>query len=280
MKRSERQKLRTNEVAVSVVKARAVLEQRRREVTMAVVAIVVILTALGGYTIWRQRAQSQAGAMLGEAMAVAQAQVVPLAPPTPPATPASPASATPGTPGAKPSTPAATPTTPAATPATPATPPAPPAGSYPSERAKLEAALPKFLAVASAYPRTTAGVAAKYHAAAAAGALGRTDEALRLYNEVVTEDRGGVYGQMARLGIGETQARAGHHDQAIAAFKELASDTASQVPLDAVLTQLGKSYALAGKTKEARETFQRVLSEFPQSPYAQTAKQELENLPS
>lgn len=282
MKRSERHKLKTNEVVMSVVKARAVLEQRRREVTMAVVAVVVILTAIGGYAIWRQRAQSQAGAMLADALAVAQASVVPPAPPTPstpaaptpvaPGTPATPATSAPGSPSPSSPTPAA----PAPTP----TPASPPRGSFPSEHAKLEAALPKFLAVASSYPRTKAGIAARYHAAAAAAALGRTDEALRLYREVIDSDRGGVYGQMARLGIGETEARAGHHDQAIAAFKELASETGSQLPLDAILTQLGRTYAQAGRTKEARETFQRVLDEFPQSPYATTVRQELENLPS
>lgn len=257
MKRAERHKLKTNEVAVSVVRARAVLEQRRREVTMAVVAVVVLLTAIGGYAIWRQRAQSQAAGMLADALTVAQAQVVPPAAPTP-ATPS---------PAAKP-----------ATPMTPATPPPP--GSFPSERAKLEAALPKFLAVANTYPRTNAGIAARYHAAAAAAALGRTDEALRSYREVIDQNSGGVYGQMARLGEAETEARAGHHDQAIATYKTLAADTASPLPLDAILTQLGRTYAQAGKTKEARETFQRVLEEFPQSPYVAAVKQELENLPS
>ena len=277
MKRSERHKLKTNEVVVSVVKARAVLEQRRREVTMAVVAVVVILTAIGGYAIWRQRAQSQAGAMLADALAVAQAPVVPPVRPTTPAAP------TPATPPGTPAAPAAgatgslSPSSPTPTTPTPAT---PPPGSFPSEHAKLEAALPKLLAVATRYPRTNAGIAARYHAAAAAAALGRTDEALRLYREVIERDRSGVYGQMARLGIGETEARAGHHDQAIAAFKELASETGSQLPLDAILTQLGRTYAQAGRTKEARETFQRVLDEFPQSPYATTVRQELENLPS
>ncbi|MBI3262495.1 MAG: tetratricopeptide repeat protein [Acidobacteria bacterium] len=281
MKRSERHKLKTNEVVVSVVKARAVLEQRRREVTMAVVVVVVILTAIGGYAIWRQRAQSQASAMLADALAVAQAPVVPPAPPTPatpaPPSPTTPATTTPAT--AAPATGATPNPSTSPTPATP-TPATPPPGSFPSEQAKLEAALPKFLAVASSYPRTNAGIAARYHAAAAAAALRRTDEALRLYHEVIDRDRAGVYGQMARLGVGETEARAGHHDQAIATFKQLASETGSPLPLDAILTQLGRTYAQAGRTKEARETFQRVLDEFPQSPYATTVRQELDNLRS
>ena len=45
--------------------------------------------------------------------------------------------------------------------------PAPPQPkTFPNERAELEAAFPKFLAAADAYPDTTAGIAARYHAAA------------------------------------------------------------------------------------------------------------------
>ena len=44
----------------------------------------------------------------------------------------------------------------------PAPPPTP--GSYPTERAKLEAALPKLLAAADAYPSTPAGLSARYQA--------------------------------------------------------------------------------------------------------------------
>ena len=39
-----------------------------------------------------------------------------------------------------------------------------PPGTYPTEQAKLEAALPKFQAAADAYPSSDAGITARYHA--------------------------------------------------------------------------------------------------------------------
>ena len=61
----------------------------------------------------------------------------------------------------------------------------------------------KFLAAADAYPDTTAGIAARYHAAATLAALGRQAEARQRYAEVIDRDGRGVYGKMAKLGQAE-----------------------------------------------------------------------------
>lgn len=255
MKRSERQKLKTNEFAMSVARAREILERRWREVSLAVVALVVAATGIGAYVIWRERTTNQANAMLAEALAIAEAPVVPPAPASPALEKSSGAS------------------TPAA-----ATQPSP--GSYPTQEAKLQAIIPRFLAIATAYPNTLAGVAARYHAAAAHAALGRTREAADLYRDVIARDPASVYGQMSRLGLAEVEFRARNFEAAIRAYTELLNESASALPMDAILVQLGRVYGQAGKTKEARDTFQRVLDQYPDSPYAAAARQELDNLPA
>ena len=50
-------------------------------------------------------------------------------------------------------------------------------GSFATEAAKLNAALPKLKAAADAYPDTAAGITARYHYASSLAALGRHDEA-------------------------------------------------------------------------------------------------------
>ena len=60
-------------------------------------------------------------------------------------------------------------------------------GTYPTEKAKLEAALPKFQAAADAYPSHDAGLTARYHAAKALVTLGRFDEAVKQYDQVIAE---------------------------------------------------------------------------------------------
>ena len=172
----------------------------------------------------------------------------------------------------------APPTPPAEPGAPPVTPPAPPAGSYPTEKAKLEAAVPKFLAVAEQYPSTDAGLAGRYHLAASLGELGRRADAEKRYQEVIDKDRSGIYGQMARLGLAELQVDGAQYDRAITIYKELTADRDSRLPLDGVLMRLGQAYARAGKTADARQTFTRVVDEFPESQYAPQAKEELSKL--
>ena len=92
---------------------------------------------------------------------------------------------------------------------------------FATEREKHQAALTKFKVAADAYPSTDAGVFARYREASLRMALGTPAEALKAYQEVVSRDGRGLYGQMARLGVAEAQARTGQFDQAISTFKDL-----------------------------------------------------------
>ena len=244
MKRSERHRLKENEVALSVVRAREQFEEHKREIIGIGALVCAIVVVVGGFFWWRHHNDSQARAMLIDAMAVEQAQVVP--PPAPPA---------PGQPANAADTP-------------------PPPGSFPSQEAKLRAALPRFTAVADAYPSTTAGIAARYHAASCLVALGRSKEAIDQYRQVVARAGAQIYGDMARLGLAEAEMQARQYDAAINEYRDLSTKTT--LPTDAILMQLGRAYAAAGRKAQAQQTFQRILDEFPLSQYAQLAKRELD----
>jgi TolA-binding protein len=250
MKRTERHQLKENEVAQVVARARETLESHKREVVLAVIGVVVLIGAIGGYAYWRRHGENLSRTQLAEAMAVAEAPVVPPAP-----------VAAPGAPS---------------TPATPSQPTAQQAGSFPTEGAKWEAALVKFLAVADAYPASQAGIAARYEAAGALLALGKTKEAAQRYQEVIDRAGDALYGDTARLGLAQAQLREGQFDQAIAGYKILVAKKDGRLPIDGVLMQLGRAYAEAGKTGEAAQAFKRLADEFPQSSYAPLAKKELE----
>lgn len=244
MKRSERHHLKENEVVLTLRRAQEVLERRPREVAAGAVAAIVILASIGGYFAWRSRVETRAQAMLASAMTIAEAPVVPPAPPAAGST----------------------------------APPPPPSGSYPSERARLDAALPRFMAAADAHPSTRAGMAARYHAATTLAALNRVDEAVTRYQEVIDRAGGSVYADMARLGLAAAQAQAGRYDRAIAAYTELSTRKDGDLPVDAILVQLGRAYRLAGRPADAVKTFTRVVDEFPASPYAAEARRELDEL--
>ena len=246
MKRKERHHLKENDLAQSIIAAREAIEARKRQLTILLIAFVVVAVAVGGFAMWRQRTESQAQQLLGDAMTVLNARVIP---PTAKSTEPGevPAAATFGA-----------------------------VGSYPSEAAKLTAALPKLKAAADAHPDTESGITARYHYAAALAALGRNQEAVQAFDEV-TERAGAdrLYGRMARMGKADTQMRAGQLDAAITTWKELAASNDQDLPKDAILIELAKAYAAQGNQEEARKTYTQLVDEHPTSPYSAQARQAL-----
>jgi TolA-binding protein len=83
---------------------------------------------------------------------------------------------------------------------------------------------------------------------------------------------------MARLGLAEAQARAGQYDTAINTFKELTQRKDGPLPVDGILMQLGRTYLVAGKRADAQQTFNRIVDEYPESPFAGDARKEIETL--
>jgi outer membrane protein assembly factor BamD (BamD/ComL family) len=150
--------------------------------------------------------------------------------------------------------------------------------SYATERERAQAALTKFKAAADAYPGTDAGLYARYQEAATWMTLDNPAQAASAYQLVIDRAGSRIYGEMAKLGLAESQARAGQYDQAINTFKELSLRKDGPLPVDAILMQLGRTYLDAGKRQDAQQTFNRIVEEFPESPFNGDAKRELDNL--
>jgi len=239
MRSEERHKLKENQFARSVAGATAALETRKRDITLAITAVVVLLVAIGGYSWWRQAGTEKSSEALGTALAVYQAPVVP-------APEVAPGSA----------------------------PPVQQPGTYLTERAKLEAALPKFVEAADKYPSSEAGITARYHAAGILATLGRYPEAEQQYQQVVSKAGNGLYAETAKLGLADAQVAQQKYDSAITLYTDLSRN--SQLPGDGVLMQLGRAQMLAGKKAEALTTFGKVTKDFPQSLYAADAQRELD----
>src|SRR4029078_895702 len=103
--------------------------------------------------------------------------------------------------------------------------------------------------------------------------------AVAAYQSVISRaGANSIYGQMAQLGLAESQARAGQYDQAITADRDMAARKEGPLPIDGILMQLGRTYRDAGKKSDAQQTFNRIVQEFPDSPYTQEAKKELDTL--
>ncbi|MBI3402697.1 MAG: tetratricopeptide repeat protein [Acidobacteria bacterium] len=238
MKRTERRHLKENEVQNFVRVAREMFETRRGESTLVIGLVAALLLGALAYYGWREHVQSRATALLADAMTVQDARI---GPPPAPGTPAN--------------------------------------GIYfPTERERAQAALTKFKIAADAYPSADAGIYARYQLASTYMTLGQPAQAATAYQQVIDAAGTGIYGQMARLGLAEAQARAGQYDQAINTFKDLSLRKDGPLPVDGILMQLGRVYLNAGKRTEAQQTFNRLVDEFPESPFTGDARKELDNL--
>ena len=147
-----------------------------------------------------------------------------------------------------------------------------------NERERAQAALTKFKTAADAYPSTDAGLYARLEEAATYMTLGNPAQAATTFQQVIDKGGNSIYGQSARLGLAGAQAAQGQYDQAINAFKELAQRKDGPLPVDGILMQLGRTYLEAGKRADAQQTFNRLVEEFPESPFSGDARRELEQL--
>jgi tetratricopeptide (TPR) repeat protein len=150
--------------------------------------------------------------------------------------------------------------------------------TFPTERERSQAAVKKYATAADAYPSTDAGIYARYQEASLQVALGNTADAIKAYQAVIDRAGDGLYGQMAKLGLAEAYAQGRQFEQAITSYKELAQRKDGQLPIDGILIQLGRTYREAGKTADAQQTFNRVVDEFPESPFTADAKREIDAL--
>ncbi len=243
MKRKERHHLKENDLAQTLVAARQAVEARRGMLTGILLAALLGAVVIGGIVVWQQEDDARAEQMLADAMVTFNARVIPAG--TTPAQPGEvPAAATLGA-----------------------------AGSYATEAAKLNASLPKLKATADAYPETDAGITARYHYASSLAALGKHAEAIQEFDAVMSRaGSNSLYGRMAQMGKADTQARAGQLNDAIAAWKSLASSTDDDLPKDAILMELGKAYQASGNQEEARKAFTQLVDEHPTSPYSAEAR--------
>ena len=246
MKTTERHHLKDNELAIALGQAQSWAGGNSGTLLTALAAIVLVGAGVLGYMAWRNNTDNKARVMLAEAMVIEEARVMPAGPP--PGTTNDPTAVGGQLPG-----------------------------TYPTEKAKLEAALPKFQAAADAYPSSEAGITARFHLAKNLVALGRFDEAVKAYDQVLASGHA-LLARSARLGKAEAQVRAGQFDPAIATLKQIVDQKDTSLPAEAVLMELARADQLAGKTEDARKTLTQVVEQHADTQYATEARSELDKL--
>ena len=248
MKTTHKHHLKDNDLAIALGQAQGWADKNSRSILTGIGAIVVAGIAVFGFIAYRNSTDNKARAMLTEAMVIEEARVMPPGPPTG-------STNDPNAIGGQ------------------------LPGTYPTEKAKLEAALPKFQAAAEAYPNSDSGVTARYHFARALVTLGRYDDGIKEYDKVIAGGNA-LLARSAKLGKADAQLRAAQYDPAIATFKQMVDAKEAGLPMEGVLMELARAYKLAGKTEDARKTLTQIVEQHADSPYAAEARAEIDRLKS
>lgn len=243
MKTSERHHLKENDLALALARAQMWASANAKLIGLVLGAVVLAVVAVAGWAAWRASVENEARTSLASAMVTYESRVLPPAPSTTPDQPTVTGQVS---------------------------------GTFPSDRARLEAALPQFQQTAESYAGTDAGRTARFHAASVLVHLGRYDEAIAQYDQLLDGDD--VMAATARLGKAEAQVQAKQYDTAIAAYRAMIDAPDTRIPVEGVLMELARAYRLAGQVDEARTTLNTIVEQHADSPFAAGARAELEKI--
>ena len=236
MKAQERHHLKQNELAIQTKRIASQLAASRNQIIGIVAAVIIIVGGIFGYFYFRGRTNDRVSAQLGSALQMTAAPIVPA------------------------------PTVPGATQAV---------GTYPNETARAEAAIAAFQQVIDAYPSHEGGTAARYHRASVLLSIDRAADAEKGFADAIASGGSSIYAEMAKMGRAQALAAQKKFDEAIRELTDLSGRRDGPLPIDGVLMELARISRKAGKAQEARAAFRRVVDEFPNSPYANEARQQL-----
>jgi TolA-binding protein len=236
MKAQERHHLKQNELAIQTQRMVQRFAGSRNQIIGIAAAVIVLVAGIWGYFYFRGRTNDRVSAMLGSALQVQSSPIVPA------------------------------PTVPGATQAP---------GTYPNETARAEAAIAEFQKVIDAYPSHEGGIAARYHRASVLLSLDRGADAEKGFADAIASGGASIYAEMAKMGRAQALVAQKKFDDAIRELTDLSGRRDGPLPIDGVLMELARTSRKAGKSQEARAAFRRVVDEFPNSTYANEARQQL-----
>jgi predicted negative regulator of RcsB-dependent stress response len=146
------------------------------------------------------------------------------------------------------------------------------ARTFPSA-ADREREADKHLTAAASRRGTEAGRAAELILAARKA---KPTEALETFRKVA-RDGEAVVAAVAELDLARLLAAQGKTTEAIETLKRSIESPDSAAPKDALLFELAQIYERAGASADARAAYQRLVNDYPSSPYRAEARQKLSN---
>lgn len=149
--------------------------------------------------------------------------------------------------------------------------------TYVDEKNKYADASQKFGSVAMKYPRTRPGQIAGFYAALSLEKIGKDDDA-RKWLQGIADSNSDDLSAKARFELAQLDDRAGRSDEAEKIYQQLMAKPGVLVPKPVVMMALAEHYATKNPA-EAAKLFAKIKTDYPDTPMAEQAEQELALLP-
>jgi TolA-binding protein len=133
-------------------------------------------------------------------------------------------------------------------------------------------------AILARYGRTAAAPKALYYKGLSLSGLGREEEARAALEELLRRHPRDFVAPLARLHLGRSLAAAGRPGEALVHYLAVADDTRGGFPREEGLLGVARCQEALGEKEEARQTYRRILADFPDSDYQLEARRRLEEL--
>ncbi len=142
----------------------------------------------------------------------------------------------------------------------------------------VDAAEAEFLQVIESYGRSNQADMARLYLARIDLSRGQTDEARSALVDLKERHDDDIIGSLATLDLIDIRVASGQSSEIAAELETMVLGQNKALPPDAALFKLGEIFVAEGDAEKARGYFERLVEEFPESPYLAGARQKLTEL--
>ncbi|HEX5718503.1 MAG TPA: tetratricopeptide repeat protein [Thermoanaerobaculia bacterium] len=236
--RLTRQDMKRNELSTALGKGYDYAESHGRTILIAAGSLLALALLAGLFYMYRNSQAEKANTALARAIEIYQAPIDPAAPK--PDDPLSP--------------------------------------TFADEAARLARSKALFQELYDKYGSTVAGDIASVYLAQIAMAENQPERARELWNDFLDEHGDHLLAGETRVNLIRLDRNQGKGEEVAQTLTAMLDEAEPPLPMDVILNELAATQEQLGKKQEAVQSYQRIVDEFPQSPYAREASQKLSEL--
>lgn len=150
-----------------------------------------------------------------------------------------------------------------------------PGPRFKTDQERIAAAEKQFKAVQSEHPGSDASDVAGLYLARIATSRGDTATARKLLQEFVDDHKGNVLVGSALFSLYQLRLESGEAAQVATELQGELTKAEPALPGDALLVLLAQAYEVQGNREKSLDTYRRLATEFPESPYALDANRRI-----